>query len=143
MSIWVLVADTGRARLFSTDFGNGELKEMEDFVHTDARRHARELTSDLPGRAFDRFGGGRHAVEQQVDVKQTEAIRFAEQLIGHLERGRVQHRFERLYIVAAPVMLGLLRERYGQLAPMIAGEIDRHLSQCPAEELRTHLPRSL
>ena len=143
MTIWVLVADNSRARLFSTPYSNGALVEEEDFVHTDSRLHEQALTSDLPGRAFDRQGSARHAMEQRVDPKDGQAIAFAGQLIDHLEDGRVNQRFDRLYIVAPPALLGLLRERYGHLAPMVAGELDKHLTGCTPKELRGHLPAHL
>jgi protein required for attachment to host cells len=143
MTIWVLVADNSRARLLSTPFQNGELEEKESFVHTDSRLHDRDLTSDLPGRAFDSLGGARHAMEQRVDPKDAQAIDFAQQLITYLEDGRVHHRFDRLYVVAPPAMLGLLRDRYGHLGPMVAGELGKHLTQCTPKELRGHLPTHL
>lgn len=143
MTIWVLVADNSRARLFSTDSRHGALQELQSFVHPDARLHDRELTSDLPGRALGGSGGARHAMEQRVDPKDAQAIRFAEQLIAHLEDGRVHRRFDRLYVIAPPMLLGLLRDRYGHLAPMIAGEIDKHLTQCTPQELGKHLPAHL
>lgn len=143
MTIWVLVADNSRGRLFTTDFSSGELEEQESFVHPDSRLHDREITGDLPGRAFDRFGGARHAMEQRLDPKDGQAIRFAEQLIAYLEDGRVNHRFDKLYVVAPPTLLGLLRDRYGHLATMVAGEFGKHLTQCTPKELRGHLPARL
>jgi len=143
MAIWILVADNSRARLLSASRSNGILEEEQSFVHSESRLHDRDLTSDLPGRDFDSTGEGRHAMEQQVDPKAEEAIRFAEQLIDHLEAGRVTQRFDKLYVIAPPHLLGLLRERYGHLAPMVAGEIGRHLTQCTPAEVRTHLPEHL
>jgi len=143
MTIWVLVADNSRARLFSTPYSNGELEEEQDFVHTDARLHEQDLTSDLPGRAFDRQGDARHAMEQRVDPKDGQAIAFARQLIAYLEDGRIKQRFDRLYIVAPPALLGLLRDRYRHLAPLVAGELGKHLTQCAPKELRGHLPAHL
>ena len=143
MTIWVLVADNSRARLFSTDFNNGELEEEESFVHTESRLHDHDLTSDLPGRAFDRFGGARHAMEQRLDPKDGQAVDFAKQLIAYLEDGRVKHRFDKLYVVAPPMLLGLLRDCYGHLAPLVAGEFGKHLTQCTPKELRGHLPAYL
>jgi protein required for attachment to host cells len=143
MNIWVLVADNSRARLFSTPFNNGELEERESFVHPDSRLHDRDLTSDLPGRAFDRLGGARHAMEQRIDPKHVQAIDFAQQLIAYLEDGRVHHRFDRLYVVAPPTLLGLLRDRYGHLGPMVAGELAKDLSLCTPKELSSHLPERL
>ena len=34
---WVLVADSGRSRLFSWTSANGDLEELEDAINPDAR----------------------------------------------------------------------------------------------------------
>jgi protein required for attachment to host cells len=143
MAIWVLVADNSRAKLFSTQSGNGALVEEASFEHAESRLHDRDLTSDLPGRDVDGQGGGPHTMEQRVDPKDEQAIQFAEQLIAHLEDGRVHQRYDKLYVAAPPTLLGMLRERYGQIAPLVAGEVDKHLTQCTLAELRAHLPDHL
>jgi protein required for attachment to host cells len=143
MAIWILAADKSRAKLFSTKSSSSALDDVDSFVHAASRLHDRDLTSDLPGRAFDSIGGGRHAMEQRVDPKDEQAIRFAEQLAAYLEEGRVNHRYDRLYVAAPPDFLGVLRDHYGQIAPLVAGEIDKHLTQCTPAELRTHLPEHL
>ena len=143
MSIWVLVADNSRARVFSARSSNSALEEVDGFVHAASRLHDRDLTSDLPGRAFDSLGGGRHAMEQRVDPKDEQAIRFAEQLTAYLEDGRVHHRYDKLYVVAPPAFLGILRDHYGHIAPLVSTEIDKHLTQCTPAELRQHLPERL
>jgi protein required for attachment to host cells len=143
MVIWILAADTSRARLFSTKSSSSALEEVDSFVHAASRLHDRDLTSDLPGRSFDSLGGGRHAMEQRVDPKDEQAVRFAEHLVAYLEDGRVNHRFDKLYVAAPPAFLGMLRDRYGRIAPMVAGEIVKHLTQCSPTELRTHLPEHL
>ena len=143
MTIWVLTADASRARLFATKSSNSALEELESFAHAESRLHDRDLTSDLPGRAFDSHGSGRHAMEQRVDPKDEQAIRFAAKLTAYLEDGRVKHRYDRLYVAAPPAFLGVLRDHYGQIAPLVAGEIDKHLTQCTPAELRAYLPLSL
>lgn len=142
MNIWVLTADASRAKLFSTKSSSDTLREVESFVHGESRLHDRDLTSDLPGRAYD-SQGGRHAMEQRVDPKDAQAIRFAERLAAYLEDGRVHHRYDKLYVAAPPAFLGMLRDHFGPVAPLVAGELDKHLTQCTPAELRTYLPLSL
>ncbi len=139
---WVLVANSSRAQLFSLPKPRVGLQLLQTFDNADSRLHERELTSDLPGRAFDSHGMGRHVMEQAVEPKRQAAIAFAKQIVDHLETGRKNGKFSRLYVMAAPGFLGLLRKAYTPaLAAMLAAEIDKDLTQLPPEEIRSHLPR--
>lgn len=142
MSTWVVAADSSRARILACDNRTGPLVEVEALVRPEARLHAQELASDGPGRTFDSAGvGGRHAMEPKVDPKQQEAIRFAKQVCDRLSAGQSQGSFSKLYIIAAPAFLGLLRE--GMAAPLrhlVAGEVSKNLASHGIDEIREHLP---
>ena len=139
--IWVMVADSSRATLYSTDSTVGALQEIESFDHPAARQHVQELTSDLPGRAFDSAGQGRHAMEQRTDPKQQEAITFAKELSKQLDTAAVQQAFDRLVLVAAPAFLGLLRKQLSDVTQKLIGtEIAKDLTRLDAGALRAHLP---
>lgn len=141
MSTWVVAADSSRARILSAEKRAGQLVELEAMVHPEARLHGQELLSDAPGAAFDSGALGRHAIGGRVDVKQQEAIRFAKRLCDRIALAHSQGNFERLYIVASPNFLGLLRE--GMHPPVqnaIAGEIGKNLANHSLEEIRRHLP---
>jgi len=138
---WVLVADSSRAQLFSVARPRGTLQLLRTFDNEDARTHERELTTDLPGRTFDSHGMGRHVMEQNVEPKRQAAIAFAKRIVGHLEAGRKRGAFARLYVLAAPGFLGLLRKAYTPaLACMLAAETDKDLTRLSAEEIRARLP---
>jgi len=139
-TIWVLVADKSQAKLYS---GRGPMSELElkqSWAHAASRSHEQELTSDLPGRAFDSTGANRHAMSQPVDPKDHEAELFAHELISEMEKGRVEKHFSRLYLMAAPEFLGLLRKQCGSaLQKTIAGEVDKNLTQESEERVRSFL----
>ena len=67
----------------------GPLSEIDALVHPEGRLHPREITSDLPGRAFDSGGEGRHAMESEFDPKRQEQVRFADEIATYLESARV------------------------------------------------------
>lgn len=46
------------------------MEELEGLKHPASRAHERDLISDRPGRSFDSFGSGRHAMEEEVSLKQ-------------------------------------------------------------------------
>ncbi len=140
--IGVLTCNAGMARLFEAEKPASELVEKAGFDNPEARMHERDLTSDLPGRAFDSGGQGRHAMEQEVSPKQEAAIRFAGRLADELVKRR--DRFGKVYLVASPAFLGLMREALaGRLNGVECVEIDKDYTQLDARALRGRLPRYL
>jgi protein required for attachment to host cells len=138
---WVVVADSAVARVFVVP-GNGEpMRELETFAHPEARLAVRELTSDLPGRAFDSVGGGRHGMQSKVGPKEQEAISFARFVADRIESGRTGHEYERLVLVAAPAFLGHLRAALDtDTRRLVAGELDHDYVKMGPADIRKHLP---
>ncbi|MDX1527351.1 MAG: host attachment protein [Gammaproteobacteria bacterium] len=108
---WIVVAESSHARIFHCSKPGAVLIEETALVHPESRLHAQDIHSDLPGRAFDSGGEGRHAMSADTDPKRHEAEVFARELIAHIESGRTGGMFEELVLAAAPAFLGLLRER--------------------------------
>ncbi len=144
MTIWVLAADAARARIFSAESSHGGLKEVADLVHPQSRVHARDAASDEPGTTFDRVGQGQHAMGNEVDPKNEEAIRFAKEVATKLDAGRTARQFEKLYVVASPKFLGALRAALSEpTRKLVAAEIDKNLVAHGIEEIRAQLPTHL
>lgn len=140
---WILVADSTRARIFTTDSPSSPLEEIEDFSHAEGRLHDREITSDLPGR-IKSVGGGGHAFEQPTDPKQHEADNFAHRVTQYLEEAHNTNRFEQLIIVAAPSFLGLLRNHLPeQIKKLVRFELDKDITMLSLADIRQHLPEYL
>jgi len=141
MSVWVVVADSTKARVLMAEKPGMELSEMDVLIHPESRLHEQELTTDLPGRAFDSVGDARHAMSSSVDPKKQEMVRFAKQVADHLESGRTSGRFTKLYLIAAPAFLGHLR---GNLSPslerVVQASVDKNLVTQGVEEIRAQLP---
>lgn len=141
---WILVADRARARLFSTASGEGALAEVDDFVNPEGRMQGRELESDKPPRAFESVGTHRHAMEPETTSREKVAERFARELRDALERGRVDHRFEDLVLVAPPEFLGTLNQALGkELLEHVVATSDKNLTALGADELRDRLAGTL
>lgn len=142
--MWVLVAESSRARLFETDGGADELHELDDFVHPASRQHDRDLNTDLPGRSFDRAGQGRHAMEEPTSPKAYEAEDFARELARRLEEGRTANRFGRLGLIASPAFLGTLRRHLSaETEKLVAFSLDKNLAHMEAAEIRSHIPQGV
>lgn len=138
---WVVVASSTHCRIFSHHKHNAPLEELEDLVHPKARLQDRELTSDKPGRTFDRYGPGRHAMGHAVDPSEQESVRFAKEVAERLDAGRMAKAFDRLVVVADPRFLGYLRQ---ELSPAtrhcVAKEIPKNLADADPASIREALP---
>lgn len=138
---WVLVADSSRARVFRAEGADEHLIEVQDMAHPEGRLHETELTTDLPGRAFDSHGQGRHAMEEETPPKRQEAIRFAKRVGDMLESARTAGDYDRLVVVAEPRFLGLLRDNLSDETIKLVGlEIDKNLVQQAPQVIRDRLP---
>ena len=139
MTTWVLVADNSRARIFSAEKAASDLVEIQDLTHPEARLHEGDLVTDKGGR--DKGPDGGHGVSHEQAHKTDGADKFASTVCSELDASRASGRFKKLYIVAAPTFLGLLRKHQSNaLKQLIAGEVDKNLSTQDPASIRKHLP---
>ncbi len=138
---WILAADSAYAKILRADNRVGPLEPIEELEHPESRMKNSELNSDQPGRAFDSAGQGRHAMENEVDAKKEESIRFAKHLAEKLRQAAIDKAFDKLYILAAPAFLGELRDcMAGSVKSLVAGEIAKDVVKQTPEEIRKKLP---
>lgn len=140
--IWVLAADNSRARVFETTKRTALEKEIETLVHPAGRQSAQEITDDRPGRSQHPSGGDKRvAFTPTVDPRKHEAQQFARSLAEILNNGARDSKFEKLYIIAPPSLLGMLRnELDSKTQKKVVKELDKNLAQLKMEEIRKHLP---
>lgn len=139
--IWILVGDSTKARVFYTDKRNGRLSEQFDLVNPEARLHEQDLTTDLPGRTANSATGMRHGLGEQESHKHRSAELFARKIAERLEQGRAAGEWEKLYIVADPSLLGMLRKALDRdTVQRVAGEVPKNLTRGSRKEVRRVLP---
>jgi protein required for attachment to host cells len=140
---WILVADSGRARLFEVDRPRGPLAETAGYVNPADRLREQDLETDAPGRGSGK-GGGRFAMRHEEGAKAHHAERFAKELAQVLRTGQREGRYRRLYVMAAPNFLGALR---GVMDPGVAGcvvgSFAKDVVREKADAIRGHLPYRL
>ena len=141
---WVLVADAGRAVLFS---GNAsELTLKQEFDNPKGRTRSSDLASDSNGQMT---GGGGQAgrgpgASPTTDPQRVEAERFARELASHLKVHVEHEREARLVLVAAPHFLGFLRAAITeQVRKHVELTIDKDLTPLGTHELATRLREEL
>jgi protein required for attachment to host cells len=107
---WVVVTDSAHAKLFVPNEDVTMLDAAPLPGMPEVERHARDVTSDRPGRAFGSSGGGvRHAIEPHHDYHKMEKHDFVAALAKTLDRAALGGEFEHLIVIAPPRTVGELR----------------------------------
>lgn len=134
----VVVAD-GEKALFLVNDGD------EAFPFLKVRREVtqenpptREQGANRPGRLHDAGPQHRSAVED-TDWHRLEKERFAKDIAERLYKMAHRGDYERLFIIAAPMILGEMRKEYHkEVRERLAGEIDKDLTNHPVDAIEKH-----
>jgi protein required for attachment to host cells len=135
---WILAANRSKARILQMQKLHGALVEVADFVDPAGRAQERELNTDAFGRFY---GKGEHvqghSTSTEVSATRHEAERFAGQLREYLHRAHAEHRFDKLWIVAAPAFLGILRDKFPkEILAVMDLEVDKDMPTATPDEIR-------
>lgn len=132
---WVIVAD-GEKFLLLRNEGDAEYPNLQVLTQRETRNPpTRAQGADRPGRYPDPGPGQRSAVEQ-TDWHRLGEERFAKDLAERLRDWAMRGRFERLIMVAAPRVLGVLRdEMHDEVRRRIVAEVDKDLSNHPVDRI--------
>lgn len=141
---WILVADGVRARLFSPGAEGDTLTELEDFINPDGRKPGRAFSRDRPPRVMESMGNVSHAIQPHTSPEEKLSERFAQTLSAVLERGRVEHRYERLILAAPPRFMGALQHALGKhVRACVVAQLGKDLTGLPAAEIQSRLAQQL
>lgn len=143
-AVWILAADAGRARLFEAEARNGGLTEIADLLNPEARLRDLDVVSDRTGhlnRGSDGFGNALEPRQWHIDHA---AEMFAKGLCRRLSQGRRSGEVGRIYIIAGPAFLGLLRKNLDRPTQRIVAKTQpKELTRRPPTVIREALPSIL
>lgn len=127
---WVVVANASRVRIFEADANDSAMREIVDMANPASRLHESELISD--------HGGHGNYHEDAARQHQTEI--FAHEVCDRLEHGRLDGSYRKLYLVAAPQFLGLLRKHMERpLHDVVQTEISKDLTTAEPARIRAQV----
>jgi len=126
--IWVLVAD-GEKALFLRNEGDREYPNLQVVREmTEENPPTHEQGTDRPGRLSDGPTAHRSAVAD-TDWHKVAKERFADEIAARLYRMAHRGDFERIVLVAPPVVLGELRKKlHKEVGEKIAAEVPKELT---------------
>ena len=142
--VWILVADSSQARIFSAENSQAELIEIETLLHPEGRLHEQDMDSDLPGKMSGSKGSSGHAFTAETSPKEQEEINFSIRVANHLCDELNQNKYDRLFMIAAPAFLGDLRNAIStRVEKHVAFSLGKNIVTLSPKEIRTYLPLSL
>ena len=130
MTTWILIADRGRARVFARDPDEELWTKVQSFDFPEGRLREGETRTERPT-TFS-VGDGRSSPEPHADFRHTTAAAFSKELVGYLERAKLEKRFDFLWVVAPPLFLGEWRDHVTPtLKPLLRREWGKDLTNLP------------
>jgi len=135
---WIVAADASRARFLQVA-DRERLVEIEDLVNPEGRLQDRELTTDANPRLHG--PGGMSAREEPSAVEHAVEM-FSKRIGNYLEKARTDHRYDKLYLVAPPKFLGLIRKELGKEAEkLVSDDLSKDLSWFNAREIERYFAK--
>lgn len=137
---WILTANRSSASLFESDWPGKSMRRIQDIPHPQGRMQNRDIDVDKPGRSFDSFGQGRHAMSTDQEPTEHIAQQFAQDLAELLNKGRVTHAYDKLVLMAEPKFLGILRAALdANTADLVVQTVNKELPNVKEEDLVKYL----
>ena len=125
---WIVVADSARARIFSTSRPERGWELVQSLEHPEGRAHTPELVTEMP------------ALERGELPKERETKVFARQLARRLEASLHGRQFQRLVLVAPPELMGALRRALSPgVRAVVTEEITKDFSQLRQDDLEERI----
>lgn len=136
---WVVVADNCQARIYRVA-KFPKLEEVSFLEHPDSHLHNQDLVSSKPGSSMQKGGAARYSYQPKTEPKSLEAAKFATELCNFLSSSLREGAYNRLYIMAEPSFLGLLRQHMsGDIKKTVIAEIAKELTSRDAATIEKHL----
>jgi protein required for attachment to host cells len=137
---WVLVADSGQARILELQNRPYEFRQVQELVSESQHQASRDLVSDASGRAFHNQGPSSHAIQPRSDAHDRAEQQFSLTLVRKLEKAADLGAFDHLLIIADPKTLGRLRQQMSKsLANRVCDELNLDLAGLPLNKLESRI----
>jgi len=124
---WVVVADSGCARIFELDKTPPVFREVQELISDSRHKTSRELVSSASGRIANVKGGpSSHTMQPRSDAHDLAEQAFCSRLAKILQQAVNRNLFDSLVIVADPRTLGRLRQEMNKsVTARIKAEVNR------------------
>lgn len=136
MTIWIVAADEHRARIFEAE-GPNQFREIETFLNPEARLREQDLNTDANGRYSGKRGlshGSAAETENSAVLHKTRL--FSKSVSDYLDKARIEHRYDKLALIAFPKFLGMLRQDMSkEVQQLITKEVSKNISGMESQQI--------
>lgn len=139
--LYVLVADQAHARLYESPSLLEPLNEIEDFSNEVARHHEHDLVSDAQGRSSSPGNSySHHPLGKENEARVQHLDHFARVVMAELEKLLYNVNDAKLYLIAPPKFLGVLRKHLGHsVQKALVGELDKDITDCSPAKIVAYI----
>lgn len=142
LTTWVIAANGSIAKFFRV-VKFPKLEAIEVLEHPESRLRNQDLVTSKPGRSFESTSSARSAYQPAVNPHHNELEKFARFLGEHLSTAKRNNEFSRLYIMANPGFLGLLRPHLDQATKgAIVAEVGKDVTDQTTDEIENQLSQA-
>jgi len=141
---WVLVANSGQARILEMQRNPYEFHQVSELVSEAQHLTNKEIVSDASGRVYRAQGPGTHSMKPRSDPHENAEEQFSRSLAQKMEKAARLGRFDQLLVVADPKTLGRLRQQMDKsVGSKVAEEVTLDLVGLPLNQLEPRLRQVL
>jgi protein required for attachment to host cells len=142
MNVRVVVAGEREASFFDLASAQAVPEARGALLNDAGDAKDQDLETDRPGRRFGGTHGNRHAVDGERSTQRHETEQFARTVARTLDNARARNEFDRLVLIAAPRMLGMLRDALPDTCrDVVAAEIPKDFVRHDPNTIRDVVPR--
>ncbi len=138
---WIVAANSSRARIFEVRGAQDHLREIEDFVNPAGRAGDAEMRTDDLGRFHGR--GEQHQAstgEPNTEPVEHATELFSKQVSEFLDQARVEHRYDKLCLIAFPKFLGMMRQNLSkEVRKLVKDEVSKDISWQDTREIEDYV----
>jgi len=141
--IWIITTNSNLCRIYQYDKQEANITALKEINHPENRAKASEfLTTDKPGHyGADGTSGG--AYSPHTDPKDVAVEQFSREITNELNKGRNEHAYQQLVIIASSHMQGLLAKHMDKhVKDFIIAEVQKDVMKLSEQEL-VHLLKEL
>ncbi len=137
---WILIADSGRARVLENLGPGKRAAEIAGLTFEADLPATHDLVSDRQGRSFESSSSTRHPLEPRSNPRDRLKHDFLTGIVEEIDARFGRDAFDRLIVVAPPHALGELRGLLtSRVRAAVTGELAKDLTKTPDHELPQHL----
>lgn len=141
---WIVTADEHRVRIFEVEGKQNHFHEVEDFINPEARFSERDFNTDAKGRYFCKGQGAGDTSDPRVTAAQHTTDLFSKSIGAYLDKARLEHRYDKLRLIAFPKFLGALRKHLSKEAQqLVEDEISKDISNFEPRRIENYIKTHL